>query len=87
LGRNALVYGGGGSALLERLADGDYTGVRVTFEDHGPGITDIDEALKNGFSTGGGLGLGLGGSKRLVHDFQIISQPGKGTRVTIQMRK
>lgn len=85
LGRNTLVYGGGGSAHLERLADGDHGGVRVTFEDHGPGIADIDEALKNGFSTGGGLGLG--GSKRLVHEFQIFSQPGKGTRVVIAMRK
>jgi serine/threonine-protein kinase RsbT len=87
LGRNTLIYGGGGSARLEILAEAGHKAVRVTFEDHGPGIADIEQALKNGFSTGGGLGLGLGGSKRLVTDFEIFSQPGKGTRVSITMRK
>jgi serine/threonine-protein kinase RsbT len=87
LGRNTLVYGGGGSARLESMADGEQRIVRVTFEDHGPGIADIEQALTNGFSSGRGLGLGLGGSKRLVHEFEIWSEPGKGTRVTITMRK
>jgi serine/threonine-protein kinase RsbT len=87
LGRNALVYGGGGSARLESLADGEHGRIRVTFEDHGPGIVDIAQALGNGFSTGGGLGLGLGGAKRLVKEFEIFSAPGQGTRVIITMWK
>ncbi len=87
LGRNALVYGGGGSARLESPVDGGHGGIRVTFEDHGPGIADIAQALSNGFSTGGGLGLGLGGAKRLVKDFEIFSEPGQGTRVIITIRK
>jgi len=83
LGRNAVDYGGGGSARLELLADSGRTGIRVTFEDQGPGIADIELAMKDGFSTGSGLGLGLGGSKRLANEFDIWSEPGKGTRVTI----
>ena len=86
LGRNALVYGGGGSARLEALADVG-GGLRVSFEDHGPGIADIGLALSNGYSTGGGLGLGLGGAKRLVQEFEIFSATGQGTRVSIAMRK
>jgi serine/threonine-protein kinase RsbT len=87
LGRNTLVYGRGGLARLEVLADDAGRGLRVSFEDHGPGIADIGQALINGYSTGGGLGLGLGGAKRLVQEFEIFSAPGQGTRVTIAMRK
>jgi serine/threonine-protein kinase RsbT len=83
LGRNVVVHGGGGTARLELLAEGGRSGIRVTFQDQGAGIADIDQALRDGFTTGDGLGLGLGGSKRLVDDFEIGSEPGKGTRVTI----
>jgi serine/threonine-protein kinase RsbT len=83
LARNTVVYGGGGWAGLELLADSDCCGIRVTFEDKGPGIPDIGQALKDGFTTGAGLGLGLGGAKRLVNEFEIWSEVGKGTRVTI----
>jgi serine/threonine-protein kinase RsbT len=83
LGRNVVVHGGGGTARLELLAEGGRIGIRVTFQDQGVGIADIDQALRDGFTTGDGLGLGLGGSKRLVDDFEIGSEPGKGTRVTI----
>jgi serine/threonine-protein kinase RsbT len=83
LARNTVVYGGGGSARLEHLEDSGRQGVRVTFEDQGPGIADIEQALKDGYTTGVGLGMGLGGSKRLVNDFDIWSEVGKGTRVTI----
>jgi serine/threonine-protein kinase RsbT len=83
LGRNVVVHGGGGTARLELLADGSRTGIRVTFQDRGPGIANIEQAMKDGFTTGDGLGLGLGGSKRMVDDFEIGSEPGKGTRVTI----
>jgi serine/threonine-protein kinase RsbT len=83
LARNAVVHGGGGSARLELLVDDGRRGIRVTFDDHGPGIPDIAQALKDGFSTADGLGLGLGGSKRLVDEFELWSETGKGTRVTI----
>ncbi|MEI6067179.1 MAG: anti-sigma regulatory factor [Methylococcaceae bacterium] len=83
LARNTVVYGGGGSARLELLADSGRQGIRVIFEDEGQGIPDIEQALKDGFTTGAGLGLGLGGSKRLVDEFEIESAAGKGTRVTI----
>ncbi len=83
LGRNVVVHGGGGTARLELLADGGRQGIRVTFQDHGPGIANVEQALRDGFTTGDGLGLGLGGSKRLVDDFEIESEVGKGTRVTI----
>lgn len=83
LARNVVDYGGGGMARLELLADSGRTGIRVTFEDHGPGIADIELAMKDGFSTGGGLGFGLGGAKRLVNEFAIRSEPGNGTCVTI----
>ncbi|WP_262966006.1 anti-sigma regulatory factor [Methylobacter psychrophilus] len=89
LGRNMVVYGGGGCARLECLNDFDRRGIRVIFEDQGPGIADISQALTDGFTTGDGLGLGLGlgGAKRLVNDFEIWSEPGHGTRVTITMWK
>jgi serine/threonine-protein kinase RsbT len=83
LGRNVVVHGGGGTARLELLVEDGRSGIRVTFQDQGAGIADIDQAMKDGFTTGEGLGLGLGGSKRLVDDFEIGSEPGKGTRVTI----
>ena len=83
LARNAVVYGGGGVARLESLDDGARRGLRVTFEDEGPGIPDIELALSDGYTSGGGLGLGLGGARRLVNDFVLDSVPGRGTRVTI----
>ena len=82
LARNTLDYGGGGSVDME-VVNGAYRGVRLTFTDEGPGIGNIDEALRDGFSTGDGLGLGLGGARRLSSEFAIRSEPGKGTRVTI----
>ena len=85
LGRNAVVYGGGGSARVDLLADGERSGLRAVFQDQGPGIDDIAQALRNGYTTGGGLGLGLGGAKRLVNEFEIRSAPGQGTAVTITM--
>ncbi|MEY3288722.1 MAG: Serine/threonine-protein kinase RsbT [Pseudomonadota bacterium] len=87
LGRNVVVYGGGGFARLDCLLDIDRQGFRVTFEDQGPGISDISQALTDGFTTGKGLGLGLGGAKRLVNDFDIWSEPGHGVRVSITMWK
>ena len=84
LARNAIVYGGGGVARLEQLEEGGLRrGLRVTFEDQGPGIPDIELALRDGFTSGGGLGLGLGGAKRLVNEFELDSAPGRGTRVSI----
>jgi serine/threonine-protein kinase RsbT len=83
LARNALEHGGGGAMRLEVINDGRRRGVRVVFEDHGPGIANIEQAMKDGFTSGNGLGLGLGGAKRLVNEFEIESTPGKGTRVTI----
>src|SRR6478672_7064202 len=82
LARNTVIYGGGGTMQMEML-NGPRNGLRLTFEDKGPGIADIDLALRDGFTTGSGLGLGLGGAKRLVSDFEISSRPGEGTRVTI----
>ena len=83
LGRNLLVYGGGGEVRLTILQEGIRRGLRVVFEDHGPGIPDIALAMKDGYTTGKSMGLGLGGSKRLVNDFEIVSKPGEGTRITI----
>ncbi|HEU5190060.1 MAG TPA: anti-sigma regulatory factor [Methylomirabilota bacterium] len=83
LARNALVYGGGGTCRIESLLETGRRGLRLTFEDQGPGIPDIERALKDGFTTGNGLGLGLGGARRLSSEFAIESRPGEGTRVTI----
>lgn len=83
LARNTLQYGGGGAAHIETLNDGGRRALRLVFEDSGPGIADIGRALDDGFTTGGGLGLGLGGAKRLSHEFEITSTPGLGTRITI----
>ncbi len=82
LARNTLIYGGGGSVQLESL-NGPRLGVRLTFSDNGPGIPDIELALRDGFTTGSGLGLGLGGTKRLVNEFEIESKAGQGTKVVI----
>ena len=83
LARNTVTYGGGGTLLLETVSSGARKGVRLTFEDHGPGIADIELAMKDGYTTGGGLGLGLSGAKRLSNEFEIFSKPGEGTRITI----
>jgi serine/threonine-protein kinase RsbT len=83
IGRNTVLYGRGGTATLQLLNDNNRHGVRVIFEDQGPGIPDVDLALKDGYGTGSGLGLGLGGAKRLVNEFQIHSRVNEGTRVTL----
>lgn len=83
LARNMLIYGGGGEVTLEVLQEGVRYGLRAHFVDAGPGIPDVSLALRDGFTTGTGMGLGLGGAKRLVNDFSIESTVGKGTRVTI----
>jgi serine/threonine-protein kinase RsbT len=84
LARNTLTYGGGGEVRIERLMEGPKrAGVRLTFEDRGPGIKNIELALTDGYTTGTGLGLGLNGARKLSHEFDIWSQPGVGTRVTI----
>jgi len=83
LARNTLDYGRGGTVHLMSVEDGGRRGLRLVFEDQGPGIPDIQLALTDGFTSGGGLGLGLGGSKRLVNEFDIASTVGEGTRVTI----
>ena len=81
LARNTRIYGGGGLAKLESLEDGRRRGLRLTFEDKGPGIPDVAKALTDGYTTGTGLGLGLGGARRLMSDFVITSRAGEGTRV------
>jgi serine/threonine-protein kinase RsbT len=83
LARNTAIHGGGGNVRLEALNHGQRTGLRLVFEDKGPGIPDIALALKDGFTTGGGLGLGLGGARRLSSEFELVSRPGEGTRVSI----
>lgn len=83
LARNTYLHGGGGSVKLEVLNDGPRRGLRLTFEDKGPGIPNIDLAMKDGYTTGTGLGLGLSGARRLSNEFQISSRIGEGTRVTI----
>jgi serine/threonine-protein kinase RsbT len=82
LARNTVIHGGGGMMQIETL-NGPRTGLRLTFEDNGPGIADVDLALRDGFTTGAGLGLGLGGAKRLVNDFEIFSRVGEGTKITV----
>ena len=83
LARNTVVYGGGGDVVVESLDHGGLRGVQVTFRDDGPGIADVELALRDGFTTGGGLGLGLGGARRLVSEMTIDSAPGRGTRITV----
>jgi serine/threonine-protein kinase RsbT len=83
LARNTVQHGGGGQVTIESLEDGGRRGLRLTFEDRGRGIPDVDLAMRDGFSTAGGLGLGLSGARRLSNEFYIYSTPGEGTRVTI----
>jgi len=83
LARNTLIYGKGGTLVLEAVTNERKRGLRLTFEDRGPGIADISLALRDGYTTGNGLGLGLSGARRLSHDFAIDSKPGEGTRVVI----
>jgi serine/threonine-protein kinase RsbT len=83
LARNTLIYGGGGHAVIEQVGGGGRTGVRVTFADDGPGIADLELALTDGYTTGGGLGLGLSGARRLVDEFEINTEVGTGTRITL----
>jgi serine/threonine-protein kinase RsbT len=83
LARNALEYGGGGVLYLQIISDGIRRGLKLVFEDKGPGIADIELALKDGYTTGEGMGLGLGGAKRLVNEFYIESSVGQGTKVTV----
>jgi serine/threonine-protein kinase RsbT len=87
LARNTVIHGGGGKAILEIVKEMSRQGLRLTFEDSGPGIPDLERALQDGYTTGGGLGLGLGGSKRLCSEFSIESQVGVGTRVTVMRWK
>lgn len=83
LARNTLDYGGGGTVRLEAIEEGFRKGLRLSFEDAGPGIPDIERALTDGYTSGKGMGMGLGGAKRLVNEFEIDSRVGEGTRVTI----
>ena len=83
LARNTLIHGGGGKFSWEVLSVGARRGVRLIFEDNGPGIPDLERAMTNGWSSGSGLGLGLPGAKRLVNEFEVHSAPGRGTRVVI----
>ena len=83
LGRNTLEHGGGGFAELAVLRDGARHGIRLSFQDHGPGIPDVALALRDGYTSGKGMGLGLGGSKRLMHEFEIEPRPGGGVVVTV----
>ena len=83
LARNTMVYGGGGDMDWQVIEDGGRTGLRITFRDEGPGIPDIKLAMTDGWTSGGGLGLGLTGAKRLVDEFELDTAPGAGTRVTI----
>jgi serine/threonine-protein kinase RsbT len=83
LARNTLQYGGGGTLRIEEVIEGPRRGLRLVFEDNGPGIANVELAMKDGYTTGNGLGLGLSGAKRLSSEFDIHSRPGEGTRVTI----
>lgn len=83
LARNTLDYGGGGQVRVEAIVDATRRGVQLTFEDQGPGIPDIEQALRDGYTSGNGLGLGLGGARRLVNDFELHSRVGEGTRVRV----
>jgi serine/threonine-protein kinase RsbT len=83
LARNTLEHGGGGTVLASMVEEGARKGVKLRFDDQGPGIASLELALRDGYTTGGGMGLGLSGSKRLVNEFEIKSEPGRGTTVTI----
>jgi serine/threonine-protein kinase RsbT len=83
IARNTVLYGRGGTVRIEALVDGIRKGLRLVFEDQGPGIPDVDLAMRDGYTTGTGLGMGLGGARRLVNEFRIESRPGQGTTVTL----
>ncbi|MDQ2669307.1 MAG: anti-sigma regulatory factor [Gemmatimonadota bacterium] len=83
LARNTLDYGGGGTVRIEAIEEPLRRGVQLTFEDRGPGIPDVDQALRDGYTSGNGLGLGLGGARRLVNEFELHSKVGEGTRVRV----
>jgi serine/threonine-protein kinase RsbT len=83
LARNTVIHGKGGTIRLEMVHETDRRGLRLTFADHGPGIVDLEKAMSDGYTTGNGLGLGLGGAKRLSQEFSIESTPGGGTRIAI----
>ncbi|MEU0336712.1 ATP-binding protein [Streptomyces sp. NPDC006193] len=83
LARNTLVHGGGGHMEITPLAGDTAPGLRLTFADSGPGIEDVERAMTDGYTTAGGLGLGLGGARRLVQEFRIDTEPGRGTTVTV----
>jgi serine/threonine-protein kinase RsbT len=83
LARNTVIYGKGGTMHLELLQDGGRRGLRLVFEDKGPGIPDVRLALQDGYTTGTGLGMGLGGARRLVTEFDLVSKLGEGTKVTV----
>jgi len=83
IARNTVDYGGGGTMCIQVLRSGQHRGVRLTFRDQGPGISDISLAMQDGYTTGQGLGLGLSGAKRLVNEFSITSTPGQGTEVIL----
>lgn len=87
LARNTVQYGGGGTMRIELVGDGVRRGLRLTFEDQGPGIPDVALALTDGYTTGQGLGLGMSGSKRLVSEFDVVTAVGQGTRVTVVLWK
>jgi serine/threonine-protein kinase RsbT len=87
LARNTLVHGGGGTMTMQQLQRDGKPGLQLDFEDEGPGIADVRQALQDGFTTANSLGLGLGGAQRLVHQFEIISRPGAGTHVRIAQWK
>ena len=83
IARNTVEYGGGGTLVLEELRDGLKLGIRLIFEDHGPGIPDLARAMTDGYTSAVGMGLGLGGAKRLVDEFHVQSAPGEGTLVSL----
>jgi serine/threonine-protein kinase RsbT len=83
LGRNTLVHGGGGTCTILSVTNGYVRGIRLVFEDQGKGIPDLQLALKDGYTSGDGMGLGLGGARRLMNEFDVVSAPGQGTRVTV----
>jgi serine/threonine-protein kinase RsbT len=85
LGRNILDHGGGGVVTIETVQDPGRSGIRVTFQDQGPGIADIDRAMQDGYTSGKGMGMGLPGARRLAHEFSIETGPGRGTSVMIAM--
>lgn len=87
LARNTVIYGGGGKMVLEMLSGGTRRGLRLAFKDEGPGIPDVDLALKDGWTSGTGLGMGLSGTKRLVNEFDLVTKVGEGTCVTIAQWK